>query len=71
MFNSQINGFAINNFKAKKMTGFTWSEFCSALPYKAPCKHCVNILEIAGQNPSSYCCFPTELVAQTISSRTV
>lgn len=70
-FNSQINGFAIDNFKAKKMTGFTWSEFCSALPYKAPCKHCVNLLEIAGQNPSSFCCFPTELVAQTISSRTV
>lgn len=46
------------------MTGLKWSEFCTVLPYKAPYKHCVDLLEVAGRDPSSFCCFPTTLVAR-------
>lgn len=68
-FSSQVNGFANDNYGAKIMTGLNWSEFCSALPYKTPCKHCVKHVEVAGRDPSSFCFFPNTLVAQTISSR--
>lgn len=52
--------------KVLKMPLLDWAEFCKASPYMAPCPKCAKPLSLGGGDPSSYCCFPHALVAQTI-----